>query len=163
MLGRRSNHAQIINTYLTEHVDRIKKTDINIFSDDLEILTYDKALLNATKLYLLSGRWDRVRQPGWAGFFDNLLREYPMNADGEKKVVEDLTENIKNKIAGVNITEVTAKANVISRSWDVGVSAIDTETNVYIDSKKNADENFITVSQSENMTIGDTPVESAKY
>lgn len=95
---------------------------------DIPVDSYRDALLNVTKLWLLSRRYDRVRQPDWAGFFDNHLREYKMNDEGAEKVATDLNEAIRGKIEDILITDIVATPHLESRSWDVSVTSTDTQT-----------------------------------
>lgn len=90
--------------------------------------TYRDALLNVTKLWLLSGKYDRVRRPDWAGFFEDRLRRYPMNAEGAVQVQNDLLKEIRGKIKDVIISECIATPNLVDRSWDVAVTSTDTVT-----------------------------------
>lgn len=97
---------------------------------DVPVDTYRDALLNVTKLWLLSRKYDRVRNPGWAGFFDNQLREYEMSEKGAKQVEEDLLKQISGKISDVYISDIKATPHLESRSWDVSVVSTDTETQI---------------------------------
>lgn len=90
--------------------------------------TYQDALLNVAKLWLLSGKYDRVRHPDWAGFFDNHLRGYQMNDEGAKKVQEDLSQQIAAKIKDVLISGVEATPLPAERAWEVYVTATDMQT-----------------------------------
>lgn len=90
--------------------------------------SYRDALLNVTKLWLLSGKYDRVRQPHWAGFFDDRLRRYPMNEEGARAVEKDLLQAIHGKIHEVLISDCVAKPNLVERSWDVALTSTDTTT-----------------------------------
>ena len=92
--------------------------------------SYRDALLNVTKLWLLSRKYDRVRHPDWAGFFDNQLRAYEMSEAGASKVEADLLEAISSKVEDVYISEIKATPHPESRSWDVSVVSTDTETQI---------------------------------
>lgn len=90
--------------------------------------TYRDALLNVTKLWLLSGKYDRVRRPEWAGFFEDRLRRYPMTAEGAEQVQSDLLQEIRGKIKDVIITDCVATPNLLEKSWEVAVTSTDTVT-----------------------------------
>ena len=90
--------------------------------------TYRDALLNVTKLWLLSGKYDRVRHPEWAGFFEDRLRRYPMSAEGAEQVQNDLLAAIGGKIKDVIISDCVATPNPVDKSWDVAVTSTDTRT-----------------------------------
>lgn len=102
---------------------------------DIPVDSYRDALLNVTKLWLLSSKYDRVRHPDWAGFFDDRLRRYPMNDEGAKQVQVDLTNAILEKVKGVYISNVTAKPLLAERGWDVGVTSADTDTGITTDTQ----------------------------
>lgn len=103
---------------------------------DIPVDSYRDALLNVTKLWLLSSKYDRVRHPDWAGFFDDRLRRYPMNDEGAKQVQVDLTNAILEKVKGVYISNVTAKPLLAERGWDVGVTSTDTDTGLTTDTQE---------------------------
>lgn len=96
----------------------------------LPVDSYRDALLNVTKLWLLSGRYDRVRHPNWAGFFDDRLRRYPMNEQGANKIKTDLAEAIKSKIEGIYIDEIEAVPDPVSKSWKVSLASTDLTTQI---------------------------------
>lgn len=102
---------------------------------DIPVDSYRDALLNVTKLWLLSSKYDRVRHPDWAGFFDDRLRRYTMNDEGAKQVQVDLTNAILEKVKGVYISNVTAKPLLAERGWDVGVTSADTDTGITTDTQ----------------------------
>lgn len=128
MIGKRSSLA--LTTFVEDKVEDIKKVDIDIWSPTLKQDTYREALLNTTKLWLLSRSYDRVRKPNWAGFFDGLLREYPMNSEGAAAVERDLLAAIEDKIPDIVITEVKATPDLVNKGWYVYVKSIDTDTNL---------------------------------
>ena len=150
MLGR-NRQGQLLTNFVTEKVDKIKKADINIFQDDFVQDTYDAALLNVTKLWLLSGKWDRIRQPDWAGFFDKRLREYPMNDEGAQQAEKDLRTKIQEKIPDIVVTDVKAVPKLGERGWEVGVDVIDVQTEVSA-TMTNKRENFISIMDSDEVT-----------
>lgn len=97
--------------------------------EDPKQLTYSKAVMNAYRFWLLSGRWDYVRQPGYAGFFDRWCNEFPMTSDGESQLVQSLTSKTELAFGGmISLNDVTAKADVISRRWSVSVEPVDVAT-----------------------------------
>lgn len=150
MLGR-NRQGQLLTNFVTEKVDKIKKEDINIFQDDFVQDTYDAALLNVTKLWLLSGKWDRIRNPDWAGFFDKRLREYPMNDEGAQQAEKDLRTKIQEKIPDIAVTDVKAIPKLGERGWEVGVDVIDVQTEVSA-TMTNKRENFISIMDSDEVT-----------
>ena len=134
--SRPSTQAQIMQNFAEETVDKVKKVDINIFPEELVPVYYSKALLNVVKLWLLSGPYDRVRRPDWAGFFTKLLREYSMDDAGAKEIESKLRAEIQAKIAGVELTDVTAIPLLGKKMWEVGVGAIDNDTGVFVENTK---------------------------
>lgn len=145
MIGTNNAHAQIIKNFVEKRVEQIEKADIDIFSSDLKRDSYAAALLNTTKLWLLSGPYDRVRKPDWAGFFSKLLREYEMTDEGAAKVEKDLRAAVSGKITDVTIVDVKARPNPAGRSWDVNFSAYDSTTGIMSDPIK--DNDFVTISE----------------
>lgn len=153
MIGSSNNRAVYLNRFLEKKVEEIKKVDIDIFDEDFKVDSYRDSLLNVIKLWLLSGKYDRVRQPNWAGFFDDRLRSYQMNSEGVQKVQEDLLNEINEKIPDVAITEVIAEPHLEDRGWSVSVTAIDSQTKIATNARddkkatisfKIDDENFVT-------------------
>lgn len=128
MIGKKRSLA--ISTFLEDKIEEIKKVDIDIWKDKLTQVSYRDALLNVTKLWLLSRRYDRVRQPDWAGFFDGLLREYPMTEEGARRVESALSEAINEKIPDIIITSVKAVPDLVKKGWNVYVKTVDTDTNL---------------------------------
>lgn len=133
---------------IIENIDNpedIRSYDYNLYvrahdvksgtNTDIPVDSYRDALLNVTKLWLLSSKYDRVRHPDWAGFFDDRLRRYPMNDEGAKQVQVDLTNAILEKVKGVYISNVTAKPLLAERGWDVGVTSADTDTGITTDTQ----------------------------
>lgn len=109
----------------------VAKVDhVSGISMDLPIDSYRDALLNVTKLWLLSSRYDRVRQPNWAGFFDDRLRKYPMTTEGARQVVADLGEQIAGKISSVVATSIRAIPKPEERGWEVEIDSMDTTSQV---------------------------------
>lgn len=152
MIGNSNNRAVYLNRFLEKKVEEIKKVDIDIFDEDFKVDSYRDSLLNVTKLWLLSGKYDRIRQPDWAGFFDDRLRSYPMNSEGVQKVQEDLLNEIGEKIPDVVITEVIAEPHLEDRGWSISVTAIDSQTKIATNAREDkkatisfkiTDENFI--------------------
>lgn len=90
--------------------------------------SYRDALLNVTKLWLLSSKYDRVRRPDWAGFFDNHLRSYQMSEQGAEEVVKDLQSAIAGKISGVLISDCKATPKLKERAWEVELTSTDLST-----------------------------------
>ena len=72
MLAQRQRR-QYINDFIFEKAENIKKVDLDIFKEEFTLDDYRDALLNSVKLFLLSRKGDRIRQPEYAGFFDKLL------------------------------------------------------------------------------------------
>lgn len=114
---------------------------------DIPIVFYREALLNVTKLWLLSSKYDRVRHPDWAGFFDDRLRRYQMSEEGAKKASNELMYAINQKIENVIITEATCKPLPYERAWDVSVVSTDTQTQISLQSIKDLDEAHVKVSE----------------
>lgn len=120
---------------------------------DIPQVSYRPALLNVVRLWLLSRKNDRIRHPGWAGFFDNRLGEYSMDANGAASIAKDLKAAIIDKIENVYISDVSATPLVTQRGWDVQVTSVDTETLIttgaYESAKK--DTHFIVSKDDENV------------
>lgn len=135
MIGSNNNRAIYLNRFLEKKVEDIKKVDIDIFDENFKVDSYRDSLLNVTKLWLLSGKYDRIRQPDWAGFFDDRLRNYSMNSEGAQKVQDDLLAEINEKIPDVAITEVIAEPHLEDRGWSVSVTAIDSQTKIITSAK----------------------------
>lgn len=105
---------------------------------DIPTLYYRDALLNVTKLWLLSSKWDRIRQPNWAGFFDDRCQRFPMTDEGKERLKTELKQAIEDKIEDVIITDVYAEPNLEDRGWEVGVTSIDAETRIMVNDAKAA-------------------------
>lgn len=87
MISRRSlDRAEFVQEKIED--SPIKITDIDFETGRL--LTYSEALVHQYKFWCRSEADDYVRKPGFAGFFDGYLRAYSMDAEGERKVAEDL-------------------------------------------------------------------------
>lgn len=120
-------------------------------SMDIPVDSYRDALLNVTKLWLLSNRFDRVRHADWAGFFDDRLRRYQMSDEGKKKVEDDLIAAINNKIKDVIISEATATPLLEERAWDVSVVSTDASTMLSLKSLQNSEDAHIKISEREDI------------
>lgn len=117
---------------------------------DLPIISHRDALLNVTKLWLLSSKFDRVRQPDWAGFFDDRLRSYTMDESGARGVEESLKRAIEDKIEDVQITKVVATPKPDQRGWEVAVDSIDTSTLLHTTEATDHKTMFIPIEDSED-------------
>lgn len=118
---------------------------------DLPIVSYRDSLLNVTKLWLLSSRFDRVRHVDWAGFFDDRCRRYQMSNDGAKQLEDDLIKAINTKIKDVIITDVTAKPLLEERGWDVSVVSTDLTTQISLNSIKDTNDATVKITETENI------------
>ena len=148
MIGVNNPQSQVIKGFVEKRVAQIEKTDLDIFTEYAQRDNYGKALSNATKLWLLSGEYDRVRKPGWAGFFSKLLREYSMDEAGAANVVKDLKTAITGKISEVSILDVEAIPDVAARSWKIGVTALDEGTQISTNATRDG---FTTISADPNV------------
>lgn len=119
---------------------------------DIPVVSYQDALLNVTKLWLLSRKYDRVRQPNWGGFFDDRLRRYEMSEAGARKVEEDLIYAAKQKLGSSIISEVHAKPLTVERGWDVSVVATDLSTGISTKSIEDKQESHILVKDDDSIT-----------
>ena len=139
----------------------VKKFDFNFYilarelekdsEIDIPVVEYQNALLNTTKLWLLSRKYDRVRRPNWAGFFDDRLRRYPMTEEGARKVEEDLMYEARNKIGAAVLSEVHAKPLLEERGWGVSVISTDLSTSISTKNLENSHENHIIVNEKEDI------------
>ena len=145
-------HSQVVNDILVRKTERVEKTDADIFTQDLKLDKYSDALMNTVKLWLLSSKWDRIRKPGWAGFFDNRMGRYTMNEDGAAQATQELSEAFKGKIPGVVLSDIHMKPKLVESGWEVGVSAVDTETGVYA-SYKEATNPFVLIQKDPNLEV----------
>mgnify|MGYP006872981779 CR=1 FL=1 len=118
---------------------------------DVPQVSYRNALLNVVKLWLLSHRYDRVRHPNWAGFFDDRLQRFPMTDEGAKMVQEQLQAAVIEKIKDVVISEITAEPKLVDRSWDVGLTALDLQTKIITKAKGAVDTTNVMSTDAENV------------
>ena len=118
--------------------------ETKVVGKHIPIVDYRKALLNVTKLWLLSRSYDRIRKPDWAGFFDRLLREYPMNDAGAESIEHRLLEELQEKIPNVVISSVKAVPDLANKGWNVSVKAFDSETNITTEFDDTGD-TFVTI------------------
>jgi len=147
-IGNNNSQVQILKNFAEKTAEDVKKVDINIFPEEFEPVYYSKALLNTLKLWLLSGPYDRVRRPNWAGFFTKLLREYSMDEAGAEEIKTRLQAEIQSKIEGVELTEITATPLLGKKMWEVGVGAIDRDTGVFVTNDR---ENYVTIATDPNI------------
>lgn len=113
--------------------------------------SYRDALLNVTKLWLMSSKYDRVRRPNWAGFFDDRLRKYPMTETGAEQIQTDLAQAIKNKIGSVYISDIKATPILNERSWDVQVESTDVNTQISTANKNSKDTHIVVSIDNDNV------------
>lgn len=118
---------------------------------DIPIDSYRDALLNVTKLWLVSSKYDRVRRPDWAGFFDDRLRKYQMTEEGAQQVQTDLAAAIKNKIASVYISDIKATPLPTERGWDVSVESTDINTQISTATRDSQDTHVIVSIDNDNV------------
>lgn len=135
-------------TYSFKVVQVLQKREIQI---DVPIDSYRDALLNVTKLWLVSSKYDRVRRPDWAGFFDDRLRKYQMTDEGAQQVQKDLASAIKNKIASVYISDIKAKPLLAERGWDVSVESTDLSTQISTATRDSQDTHVIVSIDNDNV------------
>lgn len=128
MLDLKSNTTRIESNIVEEITERLDSQDIDIFQETLTQDRYSDTLLNLTKLWLLSNRYDRVRRPGWAGFCDDLLRRYPMNEEGAAQCKSDLFTEANKAVPDVKFTEPYAEPQLQTQTWDIGITAVNIQT-----------------------------------
>lgn len=135
MIGQ-SERRQFINSLIEERVEKIKSVDTDIFSEDFLMDEYRNALHNAVKLFLLSRKGDRIRQPDYGGFFDKLLSEYDMDEEGARKVEDDLRKRLEDYFGeDLIIKEIVATPKPAEEAWLVGVTALDPITGMVTDAR----------------------------
>lgn len=121
--------------------------------EDPKQLTYSKAVMNAYRFWLLSGKWDYVRQPEYAGFFDRWCNEYPMTSAGEASLVSALISKTSEAFGDmIQLNDVSAKADVVSRRWSVNVEPIDVATGL-VGKSDNPDEPTVLIDTTSNKVI----------
>lgn len=123
MISRRSlDRAEFVQEKIED--SPIKITDIDFETGRL--LTYSEALVHQYKFWCRSEADDYVRKPGFAGFFDGYLRAYSMDAEGERKVAEDLLAKTREIFGGkLELAECRAEADLPRRFWKVYVTPVD--------------------------------------
>lgn len=128
-----------INSFIKDKAQAIKKVDIDFFNEDSFILDeYQAAIMNAVKLFLLTRKGDRIRNVSYGGFFDKILSNYDMTAEGAQAVEADLKKELINYFGtSLIIEDVQATPDPVKEEWAIGVSVLDPESKMEIDASTN--------------------------
>ena len=143
MLGREhvNNHSEFLQRFVEDKVEEIKSVDISIDSGKQMVQTsYGDTVRNVVKCWLLSRKDDRIRQPDWAGFFDDLLQGYDMDDNGKEQVENDLREAFSAAFEGqMMMLDVVATPDPVEKGWNIGVKVIDNKSHLLMDTTNDVD------------------------
>jgi hypothetical protein len=88
-------------------------------------------IINQLKIWLQSKRYDYIRKPDYAGFFDNQLNDrYPFSPDSEEAIQGDLVSTIETMFPQAEILACEVTCNYNARKWEVGLAVRDRITGV---------------------------------
>ena len=152
MLGNRSRTNQVMASTLSDVAENIHAVDFDIFSDSFKLDEYSYCLANVGKLWLMSHQYDRVRYPDWAGFFDHLLREYPMSDTGALQVQQALLKAANNKVDNLLFVEATAEPLLKKEQWNIGVEVVDKTSGLSTKTLAKNEKVFTTIDASDNVS-----------
>jgi len=93
------------------------------------IMKNERAIANAYRLWLQGGKFDYVRRPNFAGFFDNQLNDrFEFDPSNEGGVAQALREESAAKWPDIQIVDVEVKCRFELRDWWVRVTIADRNT-----------------------------------
>lgn len=93
-------------------------------------ITIDKGtpVLNAYKLWLLSGPHDYIRKANYGGFFADNLNRYPFSPDSEETIQKDLVQVTNELFPTIQVLSCQVKCYPTLRKWGVKVMVADMNT-----------------------------------
>ena len=93
-------------------------------------ITIDKGtpVLNAYKLWLLSGPHDYIRKADYGGFFADNLNRYPFSPDSEETIQKDLVAATNELFPTIQVLSCSVKCYPTLRKWGVKVMVADGNT-----------------------------------
>lgn len=121
-----------LNERLQENINYVDFNYSGLKEDSTgkKYITIEKGtpVLNAYKLWLLSGKHDYIRQKGYGGFFADNLNRYPFSPDSEETIAADLVNTTKELFPDINVLSCTVKCYPTLRKWGVKVIVADANT-----------------------------------
>jgi hypothetical protein len=89
----------------------------------------ERAIINAYKIWLLSGKNDYIRNPGFAGFFDSQLNDkFKFLPENEPQVEAAIRTETTDKWPDIEIMTLTVKCDMPTRAWIVSITVMDRNT-----------------------------------
>lgn len=85
-------------------------------------------VLNAYKLWLLSGPHDYIRKANYGGFFADNLNRYPFSPDSEETIQKDLVQVTNELFPTIQVLSCQVKCYPTLRKWGVKVMVADMNT-----------------------------------
>lgn len=85
-------------------------------------------VLNAYKLWLLSGPHDYIRKANYGGFFADNLNRYPFSPDSEETIQKDLVQVTNELFPTIQVLSCQVKCYPTLRKWGVKVMVADANT-----------------------------------
>jgi hypothetical protein len=93
------------------------------------IMKDERAIANAYRLWLQSGKFDYIRNPNFGGFFDNQLNDrFPFSPDSEEDVKIALINETKEKWPDLILINTEVKCNFAQRNWWIRTTIADRNT-----------------------------------
>jgi hypothetical protein len=88
-------------------------------------------IINQLKIWLQSGRYDYIRKPDYAGFFDNQLNDrYPFSPDSEEAIKGDLVSTVETMFPQIEVLACDVNCDFNARKWKVRLAVKDRITGV---------------------------------
>jgi hypothetical protein len=89
------------------------------------------AIINQLKIWLQSGRYDYIRKPDYAGFFDNQLNDrYPFTPESEESIRGDLVSTVELMFPQIEVLACDVTCNFNARKWEVRLAVRDKITGI---------------------------------
>jgi hypothetical protein len=91
-------------------------------------------ITSALKMWLQSKRNDYHRNPGFGGFFDNMLNDrWTLSPDNEEEIKSNLILSIEKKFPEIKVIAADVRCDLVRRSWIVKLIVQDLRTNQIMD------------------------------
>ena len=121
-----------LNERLQENINYVDLNYSGVKEDQngKKYITINKGtpVLNAYKLWLLSGPHDYIRRANYGGFFADNLNRYPFSPDSEETIQNDLVAATRELFPTIAVLSCQVKCYPAQKKWAVKVMVADANT-----------------------------------
>lgn len=105
-----------------------KGPTLNLRNEKKITIRDGQPVLNLYKMWLQSKSTDYIRRPGFGGFFENNLNEYPFDESSIPLITQDLTRKTAQYFPNIHLISIDIECLKAARKWKVKVTVGDKST-----------------------------------